>query len=85
MSYIIDIIIIALLLFAHTYIQSYIYNYYDNILYILNQVVDLVNEAAKDINFYMQKAPLFDYTIINTSDEYENAIAELKDLFQNLR
>ena len=31
----------------------------------VNQVSDLVNDAAKDITFYMQKAPLFDFTLLN--------------------
>lgn len=35
------------------------------------EVVILVNEAARDINYYMQKAPLFEFTILNdgTVDE----------------
>ena len=37
---------------------------------ILTQVSVLVNEAARDINFYMQKAPLFDFTILNSSPGY---------------
>ena len=36
----------------------------------LVQVSVLVNEAARDINFYMQKAPLFDFTILNSSPGY---------------
>ena len=31
------------------------------------KVTELVNEAARDINFYMQKAPFFDFTILNSS------------------
>jgi len=30
------------------------------------QVTDLVNDAARDITFYMQKAPLFEYTLLNS-------------------
>lgn len=30
------------------------------------KVSDLVNEAASDITFYMQKAPLFDFTLLNS-------------------
>jgi hypothetical protein len=29
------------------------------------EVVMMVNEAARDINYYMQKAPLFEFTILN--------------------
>ena len=29
------------------------------------EVVLLVNEAARDINYYMQKAPFFEFTILN--------------------
>ena len=39
-------------------------------LFIPIQVSVLVNEAARDINFYMQKAPLFDFTILNSSPGY---------------
>lgn len=38
-------------------------------LVIKTKVSELVNEAARDINFYMQKAPLFDFTILNSSPE----------------
>ena len=40
------------------------------VLFIPIQVSVLVNEAARDINFYMQKAPLFDFTILNSSPGY---------------
>ena len=30
------------------------------------KVSELVNEAASDITFYMQKAPLFDFTLLNS-------------------
>ena len=30
-----------------------------------SEISELVNEAARDVNFYMQKAPLFEFTILN--------------------
>lgn len=55
----------------------------------------MVNEAARDINFYMQKAPLFDFTILNIDGNSENnsdadksrsyASDELRQIFLNLR
>ena len=31
----------------------------------VDRVSGLVNAAARDITFYMQKAPLFDFTLLN--------------------
>jgi hypothetical protein len=42
-----------------------------------DQVSDLVNEAAKDITYYMQKAPLFEYTLLNLGSDDET-FAELE-------
>ena len=35
------------------------------------QVSDLVNEAAQDVSFFMSKAPLFEYTLLNSGTEDE--------------
>jgi hypothetical protein len=32
------------------------------------QVSELVDEAAQDVTYYMSKAPLFDFTILNTPE-----------------
>jgi len=46
------------------------------------QVSDLVNEAAKDVTFYMQKSPLFEYTLLNAGRE-EDTLDELELLLKN--
>lgn len=46
------------------------------------QVSDLVNEAARDVTFYMQKAPLFEYTLLNSGSE-EQTLDELEQLLAN--
>ena len=46
------------------------------------QVSDLVNEAARDVTFYMQKAPLFEYTLLNSGDE-DQTLDELEQLLAN--
>ena len=30
------------------------------------QLSELVDEAARDVTFYMQRAPLFEYTLLNS-------------------
>ena len=45
-------------------------------------VSDLVNDAARDITFYMQKAPLFEYTLLNSGPEDET-LDELEQLLVN--
>jgi hypothetical protein len=30
------------------------------------QVSELVNDAARDVTFYMSKAPIFEYTLLNS-------------------
>ena len=45
------------------------------------QVSDLVNEAARDITYYMQKAPLFEYTLLNLGKEDET-VEELDQLLK---
>jgi len=45
-------------------------------------VSELVNTAAKDIGFYMAKAPLFEYTLLNTGAE-EETVDELSQLLDN--
>lgn len=45
-------------------------------------VSDLVNEAARDITFYMSKAPLFEYTLLNSGSEDET-LDELEQLLSN--
>ena len=35
------------------------------------KVSDLVDEAARDITYYMQKAPLFEYTLLNLGSDEE--------------
>lgn len=47
------------------------------------EVSDLVNEAAKDVTFYMQKAPLFEYTLLNSGRE-EDTLDELEQLLRNI-
>lgn len=49
------------------------------------KVAELVNEAAKDIGFYMQKAPLFDFTILNADTASDNASSEMMQVFINLK
>lgn len=46
----------------------------------------MVNEAAGDINFYMQKATEFDCTILNADVEEDQVVAqaELKQILTNL-
>ena len=46
------------------------------------QVSDLVNEAARDVTFYMQKAPLFEYTLLNSGSE-DQTLDELEQLLAN--
>jgi hypothetical protein len=46
------------------------------------QVSDLVNEAAKDITYYMQKAPLFEYTLLNLGSDAETLL-ELEAIAKN--
>ena len=46
------------------------------------QVSDLVNEAARDVTFYMQKAPLFQYTLLNSGIE-DQTLDELEQLLAN--
>ena len=43
------------------------------------QVSDLVNEAAQDVSFFMSKAPLFEYTLLNSGTE-EETLDELEVL-----
>jgi hypothetical protein len=43
----------------------------------------LVNEAARDITFYMSKAPLFEYTLLNSLSDAATA-EELLDLLRNV-
>ena len=45
-------------------------------------VSDLVNDAARDITFYMSKAPLFEYTLLNSGTEDET-LDELEQLLAN--
>lgn len=47
-----------------------------------DQVSDLVNEAARDITYYMQKAPLFEYTLLNLGSDDET-LAELEAITKN--
>lgn len=47
-----------------------------------DQVSDLVNEAARDITYYMQKAPLFEYTLLNLGSDDET-FAELEAIAKN--
>ena len=42
------------------------------------RVSELVNEAASDITFYMQKAPLFDFTLLNSGSTFPYYIVLLK-------
>ncbi len=46
-------------------------------------VSDLVNDAAKDITFYMQKAPFFEYTLLNLGEESET-VQELQGLLSSI-
>jgi hypothetical protein len=46
------------------------------------EVSELVNEAAKDITYYMSKAPLFEYALLNSGTE-EETIDELDVLLKN--
>jgi hypothetical protein len=46
-------------------------------------VSDLVNDAAKDITFYMQKAPFFEYTLLNLGEENET-VRELQGLLSSV-
>jgi len=47
------------------------------------EVGALVNDAARDITFYMQKAPLFEYTLLNSLSNSATA-EELLDLLRNI-
>jgi len=46
------------------------------------QVSDLVNEAAKDVTYYMTNAPRFEYTLLNSGLESETLL-ELEQLLVN--
>lgn len=46
------------------------------------EVSELVNEAARDITYYMSKAPLFEYALLNSGTE-EETIDELDVLLKN--
>ena len=43
------------------------------------EVTRFVNDAARDINYYMQKAPLFEYTILAETSE-EDALDEVESV-----
>ncbi len=43
------------------------------------KVSDLVDEAARDITYYMQKAPLFEYTLLNLGSD-EETLEELWEI-----
>ena len=46
------------------------------------KMFELVNEAAKDVQFYMSRAPLFEYTLLNSESEDETA-QEMLDILQS--
>ena len=54
----------------------------DNLLAQLcaTKMVSLVDEAAQDVTYYMQRAPLFDFTLLNSESDQDTAT----ELFQLL-
>jgi hypothetical protein len=46
------------------------------------KMFELVNEAARDVQFYMQRAPLFEFTLLNSESDEETA-AEMLDILQS--
>ena len=46
------------------------------------KMVELVNEAARDVQYYMQRAPMFEFTLLNADSDEETA-AELLDILQS--
>lgn len=46
------------------------------------EVADLVNDAARDVGYFMQKAPIFEYTLLNSGAESE-IVEELDLLLKN--
>lgn len=46
------------------------------------KMAELVNEAARDVQYYMQRAPMFEFTLLNADSDDETA-AELLDILQS--
>lgn len=48
-----------------------------------DEVSNLVDEAARDVSYYMQKSPMFLYTLLNTGSDSE-AVQELEQLLSTV-
>lgn len=48
-------------------------------------VNELVEEAAKDVSYFMEKASGIDHTILNSEQEEQSAVDEIRQLMTNLK